>query len=163
MTQTFAERPDIEVVHLIVRIGGVTHAIPITAVEEVLPDLPVEKIAQLPSFVRGVVFVRGHLIPVLDGAERLGLRSESEPQRSQLVCLRNGERLLGLKVDEAVDLMELPLQGRIPVPELGGESQFFSAVMDHQGDVMRILDPKKLLLADEASRLVQVAQEPLSA
>jgi len=150
MTPIFEERSNVEVVHLIVRIGGVMHAIPIMSVEEVLPDLPIEKISQLPSFVCGVVFVRGHLIPVLDGAERLGLRSEAECQTSQLICLRNGEKLIGLRVDEAVDLMELPLEGRIPVPDLGGESQFFSTVVDHLGDVIRILNPDKLLRADEA-------------
>ena len=59
------------------RIGENLHAMPIDVIVEVLPALPIEAVPQCPAFVRGVVFVRGHLIPVLDAAERLGLRGLS--------------------------------------------------------------------------------------
>jgi len=142
-----------EGVYLAIRIGGVVHAVPIGFVEEVLPALPVETIAQLPVFMRGVIFVRGHLIPVLDGAERLGLPSDPHRAEPHLLCLNINGRLIGLEIDEAIDLMELPETGRIPVPELGGNFPFLSAVMDHQGEIVRILDPEKLFNPEEISRL----------
>ena len=57
-------------------------------------------------FVRGVVFVRGHLIPVVDAAERLGLREHQRPDEPHIVCLRVDGRLVGVELDEALDLLE---------------------------------------------------------
>ncbi|MBC7817349.1 MAG: chemotaxis protein CheW, partial [Planctomycetaceae bacterium] len=99
---------------LAVRIGGNLHALPIDMVEEVLPALPIETIPQCPAFVRGVVFVRGHLIPVLDAAERLRLRDHVRPAEPHIVCLRIGSRLVGLEVDEAIDLIEIPSSTALP-------------------------------------------------
>ena len=57
-------------VALIVRLGENLHGIPIEWVEEVLPALPIETVPHCPKCVRGVISVRGHLIPVLDAGER---------------------------------------------------------------------------------------------
>lgn len=92
---------------LSVRLGNNLHAIPIAAVEEVLPALPVETIPQCPSFVRGVVFGRGHLIPVLDAAERLGVQGHPRTPEPHIVCLLIGNRLVGVEFDEAIDLIEI--------------------------------------------------------
>ena len=67
---------------LLVRLAKDLYAIPIAAIEEVLPALPIEAVPQSPSFIRGVIFVRGHLIPVLSAAERSGLTSHQAGRRS---------------------------------------------------------------------------------
>ena len=153
MTESHFELSATHGVFLAIRIGGVVHAVPIRFVEEVLPALPVETIAQLPAFVRGVVFVRGHLIPVLDGAERLGLPPRPEWIEPHLLCLNIEGRLIGLEIDEAMDLIELPGEEQVSIPKLGGTASFLSAVIDHQGEIVRILNPEKLLRNDEVSRL----------
>jgi len=153
MTQTRARDTGTDSLHLSVRIGGILHAIPIEFIEEILPVLPVEPIAQLPSFVRGIVFVRGHLIPILDGADRLGLPACSSAHEPHLVCLNLQGRLIGLEIDEAIELIELPRSGLVSMPELGGTSRFLSAVMDYRGEIVRILNPSQLLLQEEASQL----------
>lgn len=157
MTQTLPNSAGICTVHLTIRIGGILHAIPIEAVEEVLPALPVEPISQLPSFVRGVVFVRGHLIPILDGTQRLELPARDTSREPQLVCLRLNGRLIGLEVDEAIDLVELPDHGRLPVPQLGGGRQFLSSIMDYQGEIVRLLDPTRLLMLEEVSEFASLS------
>lgn len=141
---------------LAVRIGGNLHAMPIEVIEEVLPALPIETIPQCPSFVRGVVFVRGHLIPVFDAAERLGLRDNVRPMEPHIVCLRVGSRLVGLEVDEAVDLIEIPSSTALPVEEVNAQSGFLSGLVEINGDVIRILDVARMIGRQEA-----IALEPL--
>lgn len=158
MTQTAMGRSGIESMHLTVRIGESLHAIPIAAVEEVLPALPVEPISQLPAFIRGVVFVRGHLIPVLSGAERLGVEARSSWDESQLICLRLHDRLIGLEVDEAVDLVSLSQYERLPIAQFGVRQQCLAAVVDFQGTVLRILNPEQLLLRDETAELDHISR-----
>lgn len=139
-----------------VRIGGALHALPIDAVVEVLPALPVETIPQCPSFVRGVVFVRGHLIPVFDAAERLDLAEHSRPVEPHIVCLRVDGRLVGLEVDEAIELFSLPAAGRLPVDSIGAGAGMLSQIVEHEGQIVRVLNPQRMVSAGESAALDQI-------
>ena len=138
---------------LAVRIGGRLHALPIEVVEEVLPALPIEAIPQCPPFVLGVVFVRGHLIPVLNGAERLGLVGHARPTEPHIVCLRAGERLVGLEVDEAVDLIEVPTADPLSLAPLGARRGFLAGLVERDGEVVRLLDAARMIDPAEADAL----------
>lgn len=143
---------------LTVRLGKDLHAIPIEGIEEVLPALPVEPVPKAPAFLRGVVFVRGHLIPVLDAAERLGLTNHSRPDEPHIVCIRIGERIVGVEFDEAIDLIDLDNDEQLAADQMGAAKGFFTGVVDHDGQVIRLLDPDKLISETEATQLEQVAR-----
>lgn len=138
---------------LAVRLGTNLMALPIEAVEEVLPALPIESVPQCPSFIRGVVFVRGHLIPVLNAAERLEIRDYQRPDEPHIVCLRQHERLIGVEFDEALDLMELEMDECLTAEDLGAESGFLRGLVERDGLIIRMLDPNKLIATDEMSAL----------
>jgi purine-binding chemotaxis protein CheW len=138
---------------LVIRIGESLHAVPIEAVVEVLPALPIERLPQCPDFVAGVVFVRGHVIPVLSAAERLELRDYDRPSEPHIVCLRVGDRLVGLEVDEALELVDLRQGVRLDAREVGVQDAFFSGVLDLDGKLLRILNPARLLDDDETAVL----------
>lgn len=144
---------------LAVRLGENLHAIPIAAVEEVLPALPIESVPQCPEFVRGVVFVRGHLIPVLDAAERLGIKDHQRPPEPHIVCLRIGERLVGIEFDEALDLLELRDVETLSAEDVSAELGFFAGVIEQDGQVIRLLDPERLMATEEAEKLQPVPRK----
>jgi len=138
---------------LAARLGHDLYAIPIECVEEVLPALPIESVPQCPAFVLGVVFVRGHLIPVVSGAERLGLRSHKRPPEPHIVCLRFGEQLVGVEFDEAIELIEFGADPPLAADELGAREGFFVSVIELNGSIVRLLDPRKLFGLKEAAEL----------
>ena len=144
---------------LAVRIGEHRHAVPIAAVEEVLPALAIETVPQCPGFIRGVISVRGRLIPVLDAAERLGLAHHPRPAEPHIVCLRIGERLLGLEVDEALDLVDLQPGVRVTADELGARPGFFAGAVELDGQIIRLLEPRLLLTETESAELDNVPQQ----
>jgi purine-binding chemotaxis protein CheW len=139
-----------------VRLGEDLHAIPIEWVEEVLPALPIETVPQCPEFVRGVVFVRGHLIPVLDAAERLGLESHQRAAEPHIVCLRINDRLVGVEFDEALDLMDLGSGESLAADRIGAREEFFAGLVERDGQIVRVLDPEKLMATEETDELKQV-------
>ena len=143
---------------LVLRIGTSLHAIPIDVVEEVLPALPIEPVPQCPAFVRGVVFVRGHLIPVFDAAERLGLRNHVRPPEPHIVCLHVGSRLVGLEVDEALDLIEIPLSDVMPLEEVNAQSGLLAGLVDMDGQVIRMLNVERMIAPPEAVALESLPQ-----
>ena len=141
---------------LAARLGEDLYAIPLEWVEEVLPALPMESVPQCPDFVRGVVFVRGHLIPVVSGAERLGIRNHTRPLEPHIICLRIGDRLVGVEFDEAIDLIQLGASPPLSAEEFGARQGFFVSVVELDGAIVRLLDPQRLIGLEEAAELTKL-------
>jgi purine-binding chemotaxis protein CheW len=164
MTETRSPPSGKQAALLLVRLGKELHAFPVEAVEEVLPALPVKPIALSPKFVRGVVFVRGHLIPVVDAAERLGLTDYVRPAEPHIVCLRVHGRLVGVEVDEAIDLMVPPDGSRLSPADVGITDGIWASVLERDGEVIRVFDPSRLVagiaepVADPQVRRRQTAE-----
>jgi len=143
---------------LLVRLGKDLYALPVGAIEEVLPALAIKAMPQCPDFVRGVISIRGHLIPVLNAAERLGLHAHEAPDDPAIICLRIGKRLVGVEFDEALDLIDLRVDKALPSSEIGAREGFFTGVLERDGQLIRLLDPEKLTSPEETRQWVRVAQ-----
>lgn len=137
---------------LLARLGKDLYALPIAAIEEVLPALPIEPVPQCPDFVRGVIFVRGHLIPVLDAAACLGCEKHQRPDEPNIVCLRVGQRLVGVEFDEVLDLIDLVRGEVLPSDAISAREGFFTGVVEYDGRLVRLLDPEKLTTAPAAEK-----------
>jgi chemotaxis signal transduction protein len=132
-----------------------------SAIEEVLPALPIEPLPQCPAELRGVVFVRGQLIPVIDAAQRLGV-TRVRPPEPPIVSVRLGQRVVGIEVDEVLDLLDLTAHPALSADMLvspgpagdsaaagwtatgrAGASPMVAAV-DVEGKTIRLLDAQRL-------------------
>ncbi len=158
MTELTGKLSPSQTTMLTVRVGVNLFALPLAVIEEVLPALPIESLPGCPSFVRGVVCVGGHLMPVLDAAERLGIREHQRPDEPHIVCLRQQARLVGLEFDEALDLIEIGLDDWLTAGDLGAEAGFLRGVVERDGSIIRLLDPEKLLGRDEVIALQQATK-----
>ena len=146
--------------HVVFRLSGNVYAAPIEPVEEVLPFLPIEETPGAPDFLKGVVFVRGHLIPVLDAAERLRLRrSQPAPADPHLIAFRVEDRLIALLVDEAIDLVDLPGNPRIGSAELFVSEGPFGGMVECGGEVYRLIDPARLMKPAESAAVDQAREK----
>lgn len=89
---------------LICRVGDLLCAVPLGLVVETMRPLPVEPLAGLPAYVRGVAIVRDLPTPVIDAAALIGDRA-STPTR--FVTLRAGDRPIALAVDAVLGVVTL--------------------------------------------------------
>lgn len=149
MTPTRFKPSRVETTALVVRVGEILHALPVAAIEEVLPALPIEPAPGAPPFVRGVVFVRGHLIPVIDAALRMGLGERRRPPEPPIVCLSRAGKLWGLEVDEALDLVDWSRGVYANAGEVGVRESYLTGLVELNGQILRLLDPEKLLAVGE--------------
>ena len=154
-----AARARTEVV-LTLRLGRALYALPLASVVEVLPFLPIATLPGCPEFLLGVVFVRGHLIPILDAAERLGLRNHTRVADPHIVCVEIRGRLVGILVDEALDLAELPTTAALGHEDLGLHAGFFRGAVHHAGETIRLLDATRVVLDAE---MVAIRELPATA
>jgi purine-binding chemotaxis protein CheW len=100
---------------LIVRTGNFSCALPLAHVMETMRRLPIEPLAGVPPYVRGVSIVRGTATPVVDLGDILGV-PESSGER--FVVIRVGEKQVALAVDSVLGVREIDLAAFPEVPPL---------------------------------------------
>jgi len=138
---------------LLFRIGTAEFGLPIAAVAEVaaLP-LRLTALPRAPAFVKGVMNLRGQVIPVIDQGQRFGSLAASGA-KSRVVVVKVGDLLVGFVVDAVSEVQRIPIGALRDAPELGGdETRVFERVanLTEQQKIVLIISPRELL--DRAER-----------
>lgn len=134
---------------LICRVSSKLCGLPLSHVLETMRPLPLERLANMPSFVCGLSLIRGRPTPVLDGRSLLGGGSQ-ESASARLVTIKLGDRQLALWVDAVVGIRTVSTALLEQLPLLLRESQA------EQVDAIGTLDAE-LLLVLEHTRLLSEA------
>jgi purine-binding chemotaxis protein CheW len=125
------------------RLEGREYAVPAGDVVEVLRMVAVTPVPEGPPWVCGVLNFRGRVIPVVDARARLGLARRDPDLSTPIVVVEAGERVAGVVVDEALDVLALP--GGVEYPDrVSGASPAVCGVA-HRGDrLVLVLDSARL-------------------
>ncbi|MFP2912502.1 chemotaxis protein CheW [Pyxidicoccus sp. 3LFB2] len=138
-------------------VGAEEYALDIMRVEEILPPQRVTPIPHAPSFVEGVLHLRGIILPVVDLRRRLlGQATPESPKSRLLVCLL-GTRRVAVRVDRVTEVLRVRRGDIKPAPALvvAGRSPFVVGVCGPPERLRLLLDLKALLRAElerESSR-----------
>jgi len=130
------------------QVAGETYAFPVEAVQEILRVGTITRVPDAPYPVRGIVNLRGRVIPVVDLRLRLGLATaEPGPAARVLIATLRG-RVIGLLVDavaqvERVDRMQVE---DLPSDVTTEHSEYITGVYPRGRDLLILLDPEKVLL-----------------
>jgi purine-binding chemotaxis protein CheW len=114
----------VSVTRLLVLQGGDAYfGVDTERVREVVPAKATTRIPGAPPYVRGLLNLRGTLVTVVDLAQRLG-RSSGTAADPSVAIVHSGSRLLGLLVDDVLDVQELTDDAALsPSPVAGGRSE----------------------------------------
>lgn len=93
---------------LCIRVSNEIYGINIMKIKEIIKPREVTEVPRTPSFVSGVVSLRGVIIPILDMNDRLGLVRESATGRERVVVVRHGDDFTGLLVNEVIQVVRIP-------------------------------------------------------
>ncbi len=92
---------------LVFEIGGQRYALPAADVREIVRAVAITPLPRAPAIVEGVINLRGTIVPVLDLRSRFRLPAKALEPADHLIVARAGERLVALRVDRALELVEL--------------------------------------------------------
>jgi purine-binding chemotaxis protein CheW len=118
------------------------YGVDVRQVQEIRHVGEVTAVPRAPEYVRGVINLRGRILPVLDMKRKLGLGEVAESKAARIVVVRVRERLLGLLVDGASQVPKIPVSKIEPPPE---------EVTERGGDYIRgvaKLDDRLIILVD---------------
>jgi purine-binding chemotaxis protein CheW len=93
------------------------YGVDVRQVQEIRRVTEITSVPRAPEFVRGVINLRGRILPVLDLRRRLGLGEVSVSRASRIVVVHLKGRLLGLLVDGASQVLKVPVSNVEPAPE----------------------------------------------
>jgi len=94
------------------------YCVDIMSVREIRGYSPSTPLPQTPAYIRGVINLRGAVLPIMDLAERLGLPPTEPSVRSVIIVVKCGERMIGLLVDAVSDILSITQDLIQPTPDV---------------------------------------------
>jgi purine-binding chemotaxis protein CheW len=147
--------------YLIVSLGGVEYGLDILRIKEITGMAPITPMHGLPSYVRGVINLRGKVIPVLDLRLLFAIEPSSNEERTCIVILEtgngNGKTLTGAVVDSVSQVLQIKGAevSEVDRASLGMQAPFLLGIA-RQDSMLRILLDAERLVAH--SHLIADAQ-----
>ncbi len=130
-------------------VGGVEYGLEISRMREILRVGPITRLPQAPPHVRGVVNLRGRIVPILDLRARLGLPDQATTRDSRVMVVERDGHRLGLLVDRVLRVLRLPAEALEPPPQETGQGRaFIKGLGKRQDGVIVILDLDLALARD---------------
>jgi purine-binding chemotaxis protein CheW len=135
------------------------YGIEIRYVTEILSFQKITAVPDLPNFVKGVVNLRGQVIPVVDLRLRFGLEEREYTDRTCIIFTKVRENSVGLVVDTVNEVRDIPAKDVAPPPQVskGVASRFVQGLGRINDKVEIILNADLLLSEDDAEALQSAA------
>ncbi len=145
-------------------LGGEVFAMGILAIKEIIEYASLTEVPMMPEYVRGVINLRGSVVPVIDLSVRFGKPASAVTKRTCIVIIEivaDGERhVLGVVVDAVNAVLDIPSTEIEPPPAFGASirTDFIQGMGKVSGKFVVLLDVNHVLAADEMSVLTEAQQ-----
>jgi purine-binding chemotaxis protein CheW len=150
--------------YLTFKIATEEYGLEILKVQEIIGIMDVTRVPKTPEFVRGVINLRGKVIPVIDLRLKFGLESIENTDMTCIIVVQIANRAInvitGIIVDEVYEVLDIEGEQIEDAPSFGANvDTAFILGMGKIGDkVVSLLDIDKVLTGDDISIVDQVAQ-----
>lgn len=140
------------------------YGLEILKVQEIIGLMPVTRVPRTPHFIRGVVNLRGKVIPVVDLRLKFGMEPKEDTRRTSIIVVQikreNRQVIMGLIVDDVSEVIDIEADAIEPAPEFGANvnTDFIMGVGKVVHKVVILLDVDKVLSNGEVALLEQASQ-----
>src|SRR5512147_2571220 len=148
--------------YLTFKLGDEVFALDIGKVREVLDLTAITKVPRTPEFMRGVINLRGSVVPVVDLRLKFGMSRTEKTVNTCIiiteVAVDNETTVLGALADSVQEVMDLEPGQIEPAPKIGTRlnTEFIKGMGKHHDQFIVILDVDKVFSADELAAVQSV-------
>lgn len=149
--------------YLAFTLAGEAYAVPVLAVREIIRLCPITPVANMPSHVRGVINLRGRVIPLVDLRVRFGLSAAPDHDRTcivvgQVAAAAGGVRPYAVVVDGVDEVAALTAADIAPPPDFGAavDVRFITGMARREAGVTTLIDLDAVATADRLPETVAV-------
>lgn len=127
---------------LIFSSDGLMYGIRTDQVKDIITDYTITYLPQVPNYVKGVINLRGQIVPIVDIRLRLG---KPEKETSCGITVEVDGNMVGIQVDMVEQIVDVPLDAILPVPTNKGQAMVCGMCTLPDGSTMLELDCALLL------------------
>ena len=148
--------------YLTFMLGGETYAMGILSIKEIIEYGNITEVPRMPEFIRGVINLRGSVVPVIDLGARFGKQVTNITRRTCIVIIEvaNGEETqdVGVMVDAVNEVLEISAGEIEPAPSFGANirADFIDGMGKINGKFVIILNIHQVLSVEEMATLAGV-------
>src|SRR5216684_3284335 len=148
---TLSDERQLVVFHL----GAELYGVEISRVHEIIRLQAVTRVPHAPSFVEGVINLRGKVIPVVDLRRRFGLDSAEHTRASRIVVVEIGDQVVGIVVDGVSEVLRVNTSiVEPPSPVVAGvDSEYLHGIAKLPERLVILLDLDRVLAREERRAL----------
>ena len=144
-------------------LDGRRFALPLGDTVEFLRALTCTPLPKAPPVVEGVINLRGTVVPVFDLRQRFRMPPRTPDPSQYLIVARNGTRIVALRVDGIVDVVQIDAEDIADVSTDVEDAEYVAGVAKFPDGLVLIHDLRTFLSAPEAERLATALAEAKSA
>jgi len=137
------------------------YCIDILKVQEIRGYEAVTRIANTPSFIKGVVNLRGNIVPIIDLRIKLSLGDPRYDHSTVVIILNILKRVVGVVVDSVSDVITLPADAIKPAPEFGGtlDTQYIIGLATLEDRMLIHVDIEKLISSNDMALIAEAGAQ----
>ena len=149
--------------YLTFMLGGEMFAVGILAIKEIIEYGGLTVVPMMPDCVRGVINLRGAVVPVMDLSVRFGREAAAVTKRTCIVIVEvdseDGQQVIGVIVDAVNAVLDIPASEIEAAPTFGAKirTDFIQGMGKVNGKFVILLNVNNVLSADEVGALADVA------
>lgn len=139
-------------------LGEEEYGIAIDQIKEIIAMMNVTSVPKTPPYMKGLINLRGSIIPVVDMRLRLGMEERETDMNTAIVIIEISDISIGFIVDRVEEVASIDESHLSEPPNFGEhiEIDFISAMAQIEESVVMILDVLKLFAADELLNLEEI-------
>lgn len=149
--------------YLTFKLADEDYGISLLKVREIIGMMPITSVPRTPEFVKGVINLRGKVIPVTDLRLRFGMPESAYTDRTCIIVVevegRDNKVQMGTVVDAVTEVLPVKSEEIEPAPEFGAtvDTRYILGMANMDGSVKILLDIDRVLTADEIAELEKAA------
>lgn len=143
--------------YLIFSLDKECYGIEIKNVTEIIGIQTITEIPQLPDYVKGIINLRGKIIPVVDVRVRFKKELKEYNDRTCVIVFAIRDQFVGLIVDSVAEVLTIPEQDTVDPPQINKvyHNNYIKKIGKVDNSVKLILDCEKLLTEEELKNLTE--------
>lgn len=143
---------------LVFTLGNQEYGLDILKVQEIRGYEPVTRMLGAPDYIKGVINLRGAIVPIVDLRLRLNLEHAAYDTHTVVIVLNLAERVVGMVVDSVSDVTALTPEQIQPAPKFDGSmTAYVTGLASVEERMMILVDIEKLMSNDELASVEALA------
>ena len=115
--------------------------------EEVLREADIAPVPGAPSYVLGIINLRGNVVSVLDTRRRFGLPTAQTDDATRIIIIESGGQTVGMRVDAVAEVLDVDSSEIEISPDVGNDeaSRYISGMVSRGEDLIILIDVNKII------------------